>query len=52
MSLFIAGLAYGEGAAELDAAKVGILAASLIAGAGGFVILRNVGNDAANAARP
>ena len=39
MSIFIAGLAYGEGAAELNLAKVGILAASLIAGAGGFVIL-------------
>jgi Na+:H+ antiporter, NhaA family len=40
MSLFIAALAYGDGAPELALAKVGILAASLIAGAGGFVILR------------
>ena len=45
MSLFIAGLAYGEGAAELDLAKVGILAASLIAGAGGLVILRVAAAD-------
>jgi len=41
MSLFIAALAYGDGAAELALAKVGILAASLIAGAGGFAILRS-----------
>jgi NhaA family Na+:H+ antiporter len=40
MSLFIAALAYGEGAAELDLAKVGILAASLVGGAGGFLVLR------------
>lgn len=46
MSLFIAALAYGEGAADLDLAKVGILAASLIAGAGGFAILRTAGTEA------
>jgi NhaA family Na+:H+ antiporter len=40
MSLFIATLAYGDGTAELDLAKVAILGASLIAGVGGFVILR------------
>ncbi len=40
MSLFIATLAYGEGAAELALAKVGVLAASIVAGAGGFAILR------------
>jgi NhaA family Na+:H+ antiporter len=45
MSLFIAALAYGEGAAELDLAKVGILAASLIAGAGGFGILLAAGTE-------
>jgi NhaA family Na+:H+ antiporter len=45
MSLFIAALAYGDGAAELDLAKVGILAASLIAGAGGFAILRTAGAE-------
>ncbi|HET9345622.1 MAG TPA: Na+/H+ antiporter NhaA [Candidatus Limnocylindrales bacterium] len=40
MSLFIAGLAYGEGSVELDRAKVGILAASVIAGVGGYLVLR------------
>ena len=40
MSLFIAALAYGEGSPELDRAKIGILAASVIAGVGGFLILR------------
>jgi len=44
MSLFIAALAYGEGTAELALAKVGILSASVIAGAGGFVILRLAGS--------
>jgi NhaA family Na+:H+ antiporter len=39
MSLFIAGLAYGTGP-ELDLAKVGILAASIVAGTGGYLILR------------
>jgi NhaA family Na+:H+ antiporter len=39
MSLFIASLAYGA-SAELELAKVGILGASLIAGAGGYLILR------------
>jgi NhaA family Na+:H+ antiporter len=52
MSLFIAGLAYGEGVAELDLAKVGILAASLIAGAVGFAILRRAGTDTADEAWP
>ncbi|MEW5990768.1 MAG: Na+/H+ antiporter NhaA [Chloroflexota bacterium] len=46
MSLFIAALAYGEGGAELDSAKIGILAASLIAGAAGFGILRAAGTEA------
>jgi Na+:H+ antiporter, NhaA family len=40
MSLFIATLAYGDSAAELDLAKVAILGASVIAGVGGFVLLR------------
>jgi Na+:H+ antiporter, NhaA family len=40
MSLFIGNLAYGEGAPELALAKLGILAASVIAGTGGFLILR------------
>jgi NhaA family Na+:H+ antiporter len=39
MSLFIADLAYG-GAEQLALAKQGILAASVIAGAGGYVLLR------------
>lgn len=39
MSLFIGSLAFGDGAL-LDAAKVGILAASLLAGLVGWVILR------------
>jgi NhaA family Na+:H+ antiporter len=39
MALFIAELAFGDSGA-LDAAKLGILAASLIAGVGGFLILR------------
>jgi NhaA family Na+:H+ antiporter len=41
MSLFIAGLAFGEGP-ELTAAKLGILAASLIAGLAGWLILRSL----------
>jgi NhaA family Na+:H+ antiporter len=40
MSLFIAGLAFGDSAA-LSLAKVGILSASLIAGVVGWAILRN-----------
>ncbi|HET8654330.1 MAG TPA: Na+/H+ antiporter NhaA [Longimicrobiaceae bacterium] len=40
MSLFIASLAFGEGSALLDAAKVGILAASLIAATAGWILLR------------
>ncbi len=41
MSLFIAGLAYGEGPL-LALAKVGILAASLVAGIGGYLLLRRL----------
>jgi NhaA family Na+:H+ antiporter len=40
MSLFIGTLAYGEGSPELALAKVAILLASVLAGVGGFVILR------------
>jgi NhaA family Na+:H+ antiporter len=40
MSLFIATLAYGDGSPELALAKIGILAASIAAGIGGFAILR------------
>ena len=39
MSLFIAGLAFGSGP-YLDFAKVGILAASIVAGIGGYLVLR------------
>jgi NhaA family Na+:H+ antiporter len=45
MSLFIGSLAYGEGSAELTLAKIGILAASLLAGIGGFTILRRAGGS-------
>lgn len=43
MSLFIASLAFGDGTTELALAKVGILGASVIAGLGGFIILRLAG---------
>ncbi|MBA3890758.1 MAG: Na+/H+ antiporter NhaA [Gemmatimonadaceae bacterium] len=39
MSLFVAGLAYGAGP-MLDSAKVGVLGASLLAGAVGYMLLR------------
>jgi len=39
MSLFIAGLAFGDGP-QLAFAKVGILAASMVAGIGGYLVLR------------
>ena len=42
MSLFVATLAYGEGSAELAIAKFAILVASVIAGVGGYLILRSV----------
>jgi NhaA family Na+:H+ antiporter len=41
MSLFIGELAYGESEA-LALAKIGILAASIVAGIGGFLVLRTV----------
>lgn len=40
MSLFIANLAFND-ASMLTSAKVGILAASLVAGVGGFLILKS-----------
>jgi NhaA family Na+:H+ antiporter len=40
MSLFISDLAFPDSGALVDAAKLGILAASLIAGVGGWTILR------------
>ncbi|HXG25332.1 MAG TPA: Na+/H+ antiporter NhaA [Candidatus Binatia bacterium] len=42
MSLFIATLAYGEDSAEIRLAKIGVLAASVIAGVAGFLVLRSV----------
>jgi NhaA family Na+:H+ antiporter len=41
MSLFVAELAFGDGQA-LDLAKVGILVASVVAGVGGYLLLRSV----------
>jgi NhaA family Na+:H+ antiporter len=49
MSLFIADLAFG-GSATLSSAKLGILAASLVAGGVGWAILRNAGVRAARTA--
>lgn len=42
MSLFIAGLAFGGNPGMLNAAKVAILAASTLAGLGGYFILRTL----------
>jgi Na+:H+ antiporter, NhaA family len=42
MSLFIAGLAFPD-AATLDASKLGVLAASIVAGLAGWLLLRAVG---------
>jgi NhaA family Na+:H+ antiporter len=39
MSLFVAGLAFGE-SERLDAAKLGVLAGSVVAGVAGYVMLR------------
>ncbi len=41
MSLFVSDLAFG-GSPALELAKIGILAASIVAGAGGYLILRSV----------
>jgi NhaA family Na+:H+ antiporter len=43
MSLFVAGLAFGEGSELLEAAKLGILAASTLAALLGWVLLRAAG---------
>jgi NhaA family Na+:H+ antiporter len=51
MSLFIAGLAYGDGP-MLTFAKLGILAASIVAGIGGYVVLRLGTRTAAVAGSP
>jgi NhaA family Na+:H+ antiporter len=51
MALFIAGLAFGDGAL-LEAAKFGILAASTIAGVGGWLLLRRAPHDTGDAAVP
>jgi NhaA family Na+:H+ antiporter len=40
MSLFVAGLAFGEGSVLLDAAKIGVLTASLLAAVVGWILLR------------
>jgi NhaA family Na+:H+ antiporter len=47
MSLFIATLAFGSGQL-LETAKLGILAASLLAGVLGFVLLRKAGAASAS----
>ena len=39
MSLFIAALAFGEGSVQDSAAKVGILAGSILAALGGWLVL-------------
>ena len=40
MSLFIGGLAFGEGSAETDAVKIGVLAGSLLSALLGWLVLR------------
>ncbi len=45
MSLFIAGLAFGEGSELLAGAKLAILLASVVAGLGGWLILSRASND-------
>lgn len=44
MSLFVAGLAFGE-SVLLNVAKVGILSASVLAGMGGFLLLRGTSSQ-------
>ena len=51
MSLFIAGLAFGDSADRLTSAKLGTLIASLIAGVAGWLLLR-FGGGAARAVAP
>jgi NhaA family Na+:H+ antiporter len=45
MSLFVGELAYGSGEA-LDLAKIGVLVASVVAGAGGYLVLRRASMEA------
>jgi Na+:H+ antiporter, NhaA family len=47
MSLFVANLAFGEGSALLDAAKIGVLSASVLAAGVGWVLLRRRRADTA-----
>jgi NhaA family Na+:H+ antiporter len=51
MSLFVAGLAFAD-ARTLDTAKLGVLGASLVAGAVGYVLLRRAATAAEPAAVP
>ncbi|MDQ3697036.1 MAG: Na+/H+ antiporter NhaA, partial [Gemmatimonadota bacterium] len=51
MSIFIAGLAFTGAPALLDSAKVGILAGSVVAGIGGWLLLRGTGVHASRAGR-
>jgi Na+/H+ antiporter NhaA len=47
MSLFVANLAFGEGSALLDAAKLGVLTASVVAAAVGWILLRRKPRESA-----
>src|SRR5918997_6803294 len=51
MSLFISDLAFGEGEL-LGLAKIGILAASVVAGVGGFLVLRSIPGRSDTAPEP
>jgi NhaA family Na+:H+ antiporter len=50
MSLFVADLAFA-GTPALDLARIGILAASIVAGAGGYLVLRRVRSEAEDGRR-
>ena len=52
MSLFVAGLAFGMESPLLDTAKIGILSASVLAAAVGWMLLRSVGTPTARATVP
>ena len=45
MSLFVGNLAFGEGSAQLTAAKVGILIGSLVAGTVGWYLTRRTATN-------
>jgi len=49
MSLFVAGLAFPGSTELLDSAKLGILAASVLAGLAGWTLIRRVGASASDA---